>query len=73
MAFSAIGGRLGWFPGGCDGLLDALLAFAVIDYITGVMCAVADKKLSGAVGFEGIFKRCLSSRWSASDTRSIPM
>ena len=45
--------------GGCDGLLYALLAFAVIDYITGVMCAVADKKLSGAVGFKGIFKKVL--------------
>ena len=40
-------------------MLYALLAFAVIDYITGVMCAVADKKLSGAVGFKGIFKKVL--------------
>ena len=59
MAFSAIGGWLGWFLGGCDGLLYALLAFAVIDYVTGIMCAVADKKLSSAVGFEGIFKKVL--------------
>ena len=57
--FSAVGGWLGWFLGGCDGLLIALLAFVVIDYITGVMCAVIDKKLSSEVGFKGIFKKIL--------------
>lgn len=40
-------------------MLIALLAFVVIDYITGVMCAVVDKKLSSAVGFKGIFKKIL--------------
>ena len=59
VAFTAIGGWLGWFLGGCDGLLYALLAFVVIDYITGVMCAVVDKKLSSAIGFRGIFKKVL--------------
>ena len=59
VAFAAIGGWLGWFMGGCDGLLYALIAFVVIDYITGVMCAVIDKKLSSAVGFKGIFKKVL--------------
>ena len=34
LAFAAVGGWLGWFLGGCDGLLYALLAFVVIDYIT---------------------------------------
>lgn len=57
--FAAIGGWLGWFLGGCDGLLYALLAFGVIDYITGIMCAIVDKKLSSAVGFKGIFKKIL--------------
>ena len=57
--FTAIGGWLGWFLGGCDGLLYALLAFVVIDYITGIMCAVADHKLSSAVGFRGIFRKIL--------------
>ena len=59
VAFTAIGGWLGWFLGGCDGLLYALIAFVVIDYITGIMCAVADKKLSSAVGFKGICKKVL--------------
>lgn len=59
LIFTAIGGWLGWFLGGCDGLLYALLAFIVIDYITGVMCAIIDKKLSSEVGFKGIFKKVL--------------
>jgi hypothetical protein len=42
LIFTAVGGWLGWFLGGCDGLLYALLAFVTIDYITGVMCAFAD-------------------------------
>lgn len=59
LVFSAIGGWLGWFLGGCDGLLYALLAFVVIDYITGVMCAIVNKKLSSEVGFKGLFKKIL--------------
>lgn len=59
MAFAAVGGWLGYFVGGCDGLLYALLAFVVLDYITGFMCAVADQKLSSAVGFKGICRKVL--------------
>lgn len=59
LIFAAVGGWLGYFLGGCDGLLYALLAFVVIDYITGVMCTVTDKKLSSAVGFKGIFRKVL--------------
>ncbi|MCR4719782.1 MAG: phage holin family protein [Firmicutes bacterium] len=57
--FAAVGGWLGWFLGGCDGLLYALIAFVVIDYITGFMCAVLDKRLSSEVGFRGICKKVL--------------
>ena len=57
--FAAIGGWLGYFLGGWDGFLYALLTFVVIDYITGLMCAVLDKKLSSEVGFRGIFKKVL--------------
>lgn len=57
--FTAVGGWLGYFLGGCDGLLYALLAFIVLDYITGVMCAVVDKKLSSAVGAKGIFRKII--------------
>lgn len=59
VTFAAIGGWLGYFLGGWDGFLYALLTFVVIDYITGLMCAVLDKKLSSEVGFRGIFKKVL--------------
>ncbi len=59
LIFTAVGGWLGYFLGGCDGLLYALIAFVTIDYITGVMCAVIDRKLSSAVGFKGIFRKVL--------------
>ena len=57
--FTAAGGWLGYFLGGCDGLLLALVLFAVADYITGVMCAVADRKLSSEVGFKGICRKVI--------------
>jgi len=59
MAFAAIGGWLGYFLGGADGLLITLLVFMVLDYITGVMCGIVDKKLSSAVGFKGLFRKML--------------
>ena len=59
LAFAAVGGWLGWFLGGCDGLLYALIAFAVVDYITGIMCAINDKTLSSSVGFRGICRKAL--------------
>ena len=59
IAIAAIGGWLGYFLGGFDGMLIALIVFMVIDYVTGLMCAIADKKLSSAVGFKGICKKVL--------------
>jgi toxin secretion/phage lysis holin len=57
MVFAGLGGWLGWFLGGYDGFLYALIAFVVIDYILGVMCAVLEKHLSSDVGARGIFKK----------------
>ena len=59
MVFAAVGGWLGYYLGGCDGLLLALGAFAAADYLTGVMCAVSDRKLSSNVGFKGICRKVL--------------
>ena len=59
LVFAAVGGWLGYFLGGCDGLLYTLLAFVVLDYITGIMCAIVDHKLSSAIGFRGIFRKVL--------------
>jgi toxin secretion/phage lysis holin len=53
------GGFFGWFLGGLDGFLYALIAFVVIDYLTGIMCAIVDKKLSSDVGFKGLFRKIL--------------
>ena len=59
LAFAAVGGFLGWFLGGLDGFLYALIAFVAIDYVTGVLCGIIDKKLSSEIGAKGIFKKVL--------------
>ncbi|MBE6811348.1 MAG: phage holin family protein [Ruminococcaceae bacterium] len=58
-AFTAFGGVVGWFLGGFDGFLYALIAFVVIDYVSGIMVAISNKTLSSRVGFTGIFKKVL--------------
>jgi len=57
--FATIGGFISWFIGGWDGFIFALVVFVVIDYMTGVMCAVIEKKLSSEIGARGIFKKIL--------------
>ena len=59
VAITAIGGWIGWFLGGVDGMLIALIVLMALDYISGVMCAIEDKKLSSAIGFKGICKKVL--------------
>ena len=59
LVFTAVGGWLGYFLGGCDGLIYTLLAFVILDYVTGIMCAVVDKRLSSQIGFKGLFKKVL--------------
>ena len=55
--FAIIGGFLGWFLGGFDGFLYALIAFVVLDYCTGILAAGVNKKLSSKIGFNGIAKK----------------
>ena len=59
LLISALGGWIGYFMGGCDGLIYALVAFVAVDYVAGIMCAAADKKLSSEIGFKGICKKVL--------------
>ena len=59
VAITAVGGWIGWFLGGVDGMLIALIVLMALDYLSGVMCAIEDKKLSSAVGFKGICKKVL--------------
>jgi toxin secretion/phage lysis holin len=58
-ALAVFGAFLGWFLGGPDGFLYALIAFVAIDYLTGVICAIIDKKLSSEIGARGILKKVL--------------
>lgn len=55
--FTAFGATLGAFLGGVDGFLYTLIVFVVVDYITGVMVAITERKLSSETGFRGIFKK----------------
>ena len=57
IAITALGGWLGYFLGGMDGLMIALIVLMTLDYVSGVMYAIIDKKLSSAVGFKGICKK----------------
>ena len=59
IAITALGGWLGYFLGGMDGLMIALIVMMTLDYVSGVMCAIIDKKLSSAVGFKGICRKVL--------------
>ena len=59
MVFTALGGWIGYFLGGCDGLLYALVLFMVVDYITGLMCGIVDHNLSSEVGLKGIIKKVM--------------
>lgn len=56
---SAIGAFLGWFFGGADGFLYALIAFVIIDYLTGIINAIISKALSSEIGFKGICKKVM--------------
>lgn len=59
LIFTLMGGWLGYFLGGSDGLIVALIIFVVMDYVSGVMCAISDKTLSSEVGFKGICRKVL--------------
>ncbi len=50
-------GFLAWFFGGIDGLLQVLVTFCVIDYITGIIAAGVEHRLSSSVGFRGIMRK----------------
>ena len=57
--FATFGGIVGVLLGGYDGFLYTLIALIIIDYASGVMCAIIEKKLSSEVGFRGIFKKIM--------------
>ena len=60
MVFALIGGWLGLFLGNADRLLILLIVFVILDYLSGVLRAISEKKLSSAVGFRGISRKVLT-------------
>lgn len=54
---SAIGASFGYFFGGFDGFMNALVAFVILDYISGIMAAIIRHELSSNVGFKGIARK----------------
>lgn len=57
IGLSALFGVLGWLFGGFDELIGALICFVILDYASGVACAVVNGHLSSAVGFRGIARK----------------
>lgn len=56
---AAAGALVGWLFGELNGFFYALVAFVIIDYITGVIAAAYDKQLNSRIGFKGIAKKIL--------------
>jgi len=54
---AGIGAVFGWFLGDMDSFIYVLIAFVVVDYITGVLRAIVEKKLSSQIGAQGITKK----------------
>lgn len=57
--FTVMREGIDFYLGGADQLLVILLMLVVADYITGVMCAINERKLSSDIGFKGIFRKVL--------------
>lgn len=57
-AVAAVGMAAGFLWGDMTGLMIALITFICMDYISGVLVAIKRKKLSSAVGYKGILKKC---------------
>ena len=54
-----VGMIIGVFIGDINGLFWALLIFAMVDYITGVISAILEHNLSSEIGFKGITRKIL--------------
>lgn len=54
---AGLGATIAAFLGGLDGLIYALIAFVIADYITGVLAAISERRVSSAIGFKGISRK----------------
>ncbi|CEG26021.1 phage holin family protein [Bacillus sp. B-jedd] len=57
--FTTVGGVFGYLFGGWSPLLQILLAFVIIDYLTGLIASGTEGKLSSKIGFRGIAKKVM--------------
>ena len=58
-AIAALGGAAAYLWGPWDALINALIALVALDYVTGFICAAANKRLSSEIGFKGLIKKAL--------------
>ena len=58
-AGGVVGGFLCYWLGGWDTFLKALVALVILDYITGVLKAIATKTLSSSIGFIGLIRKII--------------
>ena len=56
-SIAGAGATIGAFLGGLDGLIYALIAFVIADYITGVLAAISEQRVSSAIEFKGISRK----------------
>ncbi|MGD6774042.1 phage holin family protein [Sutcliffiella horikoshii] len=54
---SFVGSMASFLYGGFSSLLLFLIIFVVVDYLTGIMAAYVEKRLSSRVGFKGIAQK----------------
>ena len=52
----AVGAVIGFLYGDITGLFIAIIALMALDYVTGILCGIAEKALSSEVGFKGLVK-----------------
>ena len=58
-AIAALGGAAAYLWGPWDALINALIALVALDYVTGVICAAANKRLSSEIVFKGLIKKAV--------------
>lgn len=58
-AIAALGGAAAYLWGPWDALINALIALVALDYVTGVICAAANKRLSSEIDFKGLIKKAV--------------
>ena len=58
-AFAILGTLLAKILGGWDMALQVLVGVVVLDYITGVLVAISQKRLSSEIGYKGILKKMM--------------